>query len=224
VPERLNSMLHEIASRLAEEADHVQRALTEALCAFVERDSARAAAVVRGDDSLDVAEVALERLCLDALALHQPMAVDLRYVAAALRVNGDLERMGDLASNVAKHAQRLEAAPPPPVAERVRELGELARAMVRSAAEALAARDAEAARAVWLSDADVDAAFEEVVQLSLATVHDRTASVADASLYVAVAGNLERIGDLAKNIAEDVLFVVAGRIVRHGAEGPVSPG
>lgn len=216
-------MLKEIERRLAEEAGLVDRAIDNASRALRERDGALAGKVVDGDRTLDHAEVELERLCLDTLALQQPLATDLRFLAGALKINNDLERMGDLACNVAKQSWRLSAPPVPEYAEPFAELTDMVRRMVRDAVDALMRRDAEFARVVWQSDTRADERLREMLDLSLRLMKNGRASVEDATIYVAAARAMERIGDHATNVAEDVVFIVEGRIVRHNVEARIAP-
>lgn len=216
-------MLTEVDRRLAEEAGLVDRAIDDAVRALRERDAALAGKVVEGDRELDFAEVELERLCLDTLALQQPMATDLRFLAGALKINSDLERMGDLACNVAKQTWRLSAPPIPEFADPFGELAEHVRRMVRGSVDALLKRDANLAREVWGTDARADERFRNMLDLCLAVMKSGRASVEDATIYVAAARNVERIGDHATNIAEDVVFIVEGRIVRHNVEARIAP-
>jgi phosphate transport system protein len=216
-------MLAEVDRRLAEEAGLVDRAIDDAVRALVTRDASLAGLVVEGDRKLDYAEVELERLCLDTLALQQPMASDLRLLAGALKINSDLERMGDLACNVAKQTWRLSAAPIPEFADPFGELADHVRRMTRDAVDALLKRDASLARAVWMKDARADERFRNMLDLCLSLMKSGRASVEDATVYVATARNVERIGDHATNIAEDVVFIVEGRIVRHNAEARIAP-
>lgn len=220
---RFHEMLTEIERRLADEAGMVERAIDDAVTALVQRDAALAGKVVDGDHRLDHAEVEVERLCLDTMALQQPMAVDLRFLAAALKINSDLERMGDLACNVAKQAWRLSSAPVPEFGDRITLLGEAVRGMVRDATVALLRRDAALARKVWSGDAGVDEKFRELLDLCMQLMKAGKVGVEDATIYVAAARNVERIGDHATNVAEDVVFIVEGRIVRHNAEGRIAP-
>jgi phosphate transport system protein len=221
--EKFHEMLTEIERRLADEAGLVDRALDDATRAFVGRDAALAGKVVDGDHALDHAEVELERLCLDTMALQQPMAVDLRFLAASLKINSDLERMGDLACNVAKQTWRLSAPPVPEFGDRLSSITESVRRMVRDATDALLRRDAELARRVWSVDADVDERFRGLMDLCLRLMKAGRVNVEDATLYVAAARNVERAGDHATNVAEDVVFIVEGRIVRHNVEARIAP-
>lgn len=216
-------MLGEVERRLAEEAGIVDRAIDDASRAFLQRDATAAGLVVEGDAHLDHLEVELERLCLDTLALQQPMATDLRFLAGALKINSDLERMGDLSCNVAKQTWRLAAEPVPEFTQPFRELAEAVRSMVRRAVDALLRRDAELARSVWREDAGVDERFREMLDLCLRLMKTNRTSIEDATIYVAAVRNVERIGDHATNIAEDVVFIVEGRIVRHNVEARIAP-
>ena len=216
-------MLTDVERRLADEAGIVDRAIDDAARALLARDSSLASQVVDGDRSLDHLEVELERLCLDTLALQQPMATDLRFLAGALKINSDLERMGDLACNVAKQTFRLAAEPVAEFSKPFQELADAVRSMVRRAVDALLTRDAELARDVWREDAGVDERFRGLLDLCMRLMKSGRAGVEDATIYVAAVRNMERIGDHATNIAEDVVFIVEGRIVRHNAEARIAP-
>ena len=220
---KFHDMLTQIERRLADEAGIVDRAIDDAVRALIQRDAALAGKVVDGDHALDHAEVELERLCLDTMALQQPMAVDLRFLAAALKINSDLERMGDLACNVAKQTWRLTAAPVPEFADRLTTLGESVRRMVQGGMDALLRRDADLARQIWSVDSGVDERFRELLDLCMRLMKAGRASAEDATIYVAAARNVERIGDHATNVAEDVVFIVEGRIVRHNVEARIAP-
>src|SRR5262245_28212368 len=158
-----HEMLADVERRLADEAGLVERAVDDASRAFLTRDSSLAGKVVEGDRFLDHIEVELERLCLDTLALQQPMATDLRFLAGALKINSDLERMGDLACNVAKQTWRLAAEPVPEFAQPFAELGDAVRSLVGRSVEALLRRDAALAREVWREDEGVDERFRTLL-------------------------------------------------------------
>lgn len=220
---RFHEMLTEIERRLADESGLVDRSIDDAVRALVTRDAALAGKVVDGDAALDHSEVEIERLCLDTMALQQPMAVDLRFLAASLKINSDLERMGDLACNVAKQTWRLSTPPVSEYGDRITKLGESVRRLVHDATDALLRRDAPLARRVWSGDAGVDERFRELLELCIQLMKAGRVSVEDATIYVAAARNVERIGDHATNVAEDVVFIVEGRIVRHNVEGRIAP-
>ena len=221
--EHFEELLHRIERRLADESGLVDRALDDAIRAFVQRDGTLAGRVVDGDRYLDHAEVELERLCLDTMARQQPMAGDLRFLTGAIKINSDLERMGDLASNVAKQAWRLSEDPHPSFAERFAIMGERVRRMVTGSMDALLTRNPDLAREVWALDSQVDAMFGSLLDHCFELMRDDQITPQDATTYVAAARNVERIGDHATNITEDVVFIVEGRIVRHNAEARIAP-
>jgi len=221
--EHFESRLGEIGVRLADEAGVVDVAIHRSVEAFLTQDSRIAGAVIDSDLGLDRAEVELERLCLDTLALQQPMAKDLRYIAGAMKINSDLERMGDLACNIAKQAWRVSQPPDEVYAGQIRGLAERVRSMVKKATDALVRRDAQLARQVWASDARADLDYRRVLELCMELLKSGRASPEDAACLIAAGRNLERIGDHAQNIAEDVVFIVEGDIVRHNVEARIAP-
>lgn len=221
--QHFQQMLADVERRLADEGGLVERAVDDSCRSLLTRDAGLAGKVVEGDRYLDLMEVELERLCLDTLALQQPMASDLRFLAGALKINSDLERMGDLACNVAKQTWRITAEPVPEFAQPFQELADAVRSMVRRSVDALLRRDAALARDVWREDAGVDERFRSMLDLCMRLMKSGRTGVEDATIYVAAVRNMERIGDHATNIAEDVVFIVEGRIVRHNAEARIAP-
>ena len=194
----------------------VEEALTTAIVALVDRRPELADRVIKGDTEIDRAEVHVEEECLKVLALHQPVATDLRYVVTVMKVNNDLERMGDLASNVAERAAYLSAEPPLGVSVQFPEMSEAVRRMVRDALDALLQMDVRAARSVLERDDEVDVMHAEAFT-TLAEVMKRDPATIDRAVHsISASRNLERIADLATNVAEDVIFLVEGKIVRHG--------
>jgi phosphate transport system protein len=221
--EHFEARLGEIGVRLADEAGAVDVAIHRSVEAFLTQDSRLAGSVIDADLLLDRQEVELERMCLDTMALQQPMAKDLRFLAGAMKINSDLERMGDLACNIAKQSWRVTDVPNEEFAGHLRSLGEKVRKMVRSAADALVRRDSELARVVWASDDRADRVYRNLIELSIQMLKEDRVTAEDASCYIAAGRNLERIGDHAQNIAEDVVFIVEGDIVRHNVEARIAP-
>ncbi len=173
--------------------------------------------VIRGDAEVDSDEVELEDHCLKVLALHHPVANDLRFVAAILKINSDLERIGDLAANVARRSLELPQqplAPPPPELEGLLENVVL---MLREALDAFVQGDVRLARKVLAHDQKVNEAYKSIVAGTVQQLKAHTVDVEAAILYLNAAKNLERIGDHATNIAEDVVYIVEGEIIRHKA-------
>ncbi len=173
--------------------------------------------VIRGDIEIDREEVSLEDLCLKILALHHPVANDLRFVTAILKINNDLERIGDLASNVSKRSIALPQPtenPPPAELENLLENTVL---MLREALDAFVQSDVRLARKVLAHDERVNTAYRAIVDGTIAQLKAQTIDVDAAILYMNAAKNLERIADHATNIAEDVVYIVEGEIIRHKA-------
>lgn len=212
---------------LQRDIDRVKKMLLS-LCALVEknvfsavkavrdRDAALGAAIVQSDHAVDQLEVDIEEECLRILALHQPVAVDLRFIIAALKINNDLERIGDLAVNIAWRAEGLARNKLSELVLNLEQMGNTVKEMLRVSLEALVALDPARARDVLASDDIVD----EMNRATQARIEQRIKSHPDETesllLYMAVSRNLERIADHATNIAEDVIYMVDGDIVRHG--------
>lgn len=194
----------------------VEQAIDMAIGALVNRDARLAREATSFEETIDRKEVAIEVECLKILALHQPVAVDLRFIVVVLKVNNDLERMGDIACNIAGRAAFIAGrAPVPVLAEMAGELPGAVRAMVHQALDALVRLDVALARAVIAMDDRVDdinrRMYADVTQLI-----SRDPPNAEVALNLLSASRyMERIADLATNIAEEVLFMVEGRVVRH---------
>ena len=194
----------------------VESSINKALVALIERRSELVDDVFDNEKLIDLQEVSIEEHCLKVLALHQPVAVDLRFIVAVLKVNNDLERMGDFAVNVAERAKALNAQEmiSCPV-EFTDVVPQTIRSMVRNSLTALVKFDVEMARAVISMDDKVDEVnrlmyrdLKELMVQDSSTV-ERAVSLLSCSRY------LERIADLTTNIAEDVIFMVEGEVVRH---------
>jgi phosphate transport system protein len=194
----------------------VEEATSKAITALTNRRTDLAEEVRTGDNVLDEKEVHVEESCLKVLALHQPVAIDLRFIVAVLKVNNDLERMGDLASNVAERALHLATGEPLPIPLKFEELGDRVRAMVKNSLDALVNVDPELARKVCADDDAVDELNRELFARAQDLMKERPETVRHAVSALSASRHLERIADLATNIAEDVIFMVEGEIVRHG--------
>ena len=192
----------------------VEEAASQAIEALEQRDRELARRVIEGDHRLDVKEIEVEEECLKVLALHQPVAADLRFIVAVLKVNNDLERMGDLAKNIAKRSLELEL-DRSLVPAQMREMAERVRGMVSRSLDALVRMDLGIARAVLGDDDAVDDLHRQVYATLREEMRQDPSLVADATSLLSVSRHLERIADLATNIAEDVIFLVEGALVRH---------
>jgi phosphate transport system protein len=191
----------------------VEDSVRRALISVASRDEALANEVIEADGRVDEAEVELEEECLKVLALHQPVAIDLRYIIAVLKINNDIERIGDLAANIAKRSLDLREAAEVPAL--LPEMADKARAMLRTSLDALVNFDGEQARQVLAMDDDVDRMHKAMFDRLDHIVTDEPAKSNEFLPFLSVSRSLERIGDLATNIAEDVIYLVDGDIVRH---------
>ncbi len=200
---------------LVEMAGTVEEAIHLATRALRERDADLAQRVIEGDSRIDEEENKVEEECLKILALYQPVAVDLRRIAAALKINTDLERMGDLAEDIAERALHLAGLPPVAVPGKLDRMTELTTSMVRQSLDAFVNLDARQARKVCRLDDDIDALNSEIIA-GLVTMMETSPRSVEAGLSLfSATRHLERIADHATNIAEDVVYLVEGEIIRH---------
>lgn len=196
----------------------VESAINFALLSLINREADLADKAMQFEKEINSKEVLIEEECLKILALHQPVAVDLRFIVVVLKVNNDLERMGDIARNIAMRAKYLASQPHVPVFEEMSsELPETVRSMVRKSLDSLVSLDLDLAISVMKMDDRVDEInrkmYVEVKRIIEADVRntDVALNLLSTSRY------MERIADLSTNIAEDVVFMVDGRVVRHSA-------
>ncbi len=197
----------------------VEESLYRAIKVVVERDTALADKVVEADTDIDRFEVEVEEECLKILALHQPVAIDLRFIVAVLKINNDLERIGDLAQNIAKRGRGLAklARVQSPFDYQV--MAENVKSMLRRALQSLVGLDAKMAREVLAADDEVDRANRDVFPTIQESIRREPEHLEAFIHLLSVSRNLERIADHATNIAEDVIYMVEGEIVRHGLGG-----
>lgn len=212
----LHDQLADLRTRLARMTAAVQSLVEQAVESVFRADADLADEAIRSDARVDDEEVWVERMAIDLLALHQPAAGDLRLVTTIIKVNADFERIADCAVNVAQRVIPLARAAggyrPPPDLKR---MGATVVATLRDTIKAFNTGDVELARKVLRSDDGVDALYHQIVQDMLAEMESdgRTANVNLSN--VMVAKNLERIADHCTNVAEDVIYIQSGRIVRH---------
>lgn len=193
----------------------VEARLLKALQAVALRDVGLARAVMDGDVEIDRREVAIEEECLKLLALHQPVASDLRFVIATLKVNNDLERIGDLAVNIADRARLLSRVPAAGVELPVQRMGVLAIAMLRKVFQSFMNHDPRLAAEVIASDDALDDLNRDMITHVVARMRAGDPAGEALLLLLGVSRELERVGDHATNIAEDLIYMFEGEIVRH---------
>jgi phosphate transport system protein len=206
----------------------VNRAVEEAVRSIDERSAEIAQEVVDGDSDIDRSEVEIEEDCLKLLALYQPVATDLRFIIAVLKINNDIERVGDLAVNIAERALFLCTQPQIAMPFDFAEMRRKSVGMLRHSLEAFLRQDARLAHQVRAADDQVDAINREMYAKISASVRNNPDHVERLLSYLGVSRHLERIADYATNIAEDVIYLVEGEIVRHHpateSEGIPAPG
>lgn len=179
------------------------------------RQGILASDVVRRDSEIDRAEVRIEEDCLKMLALHQPVAADLRRVTTMMKVNNDLERMADLACNIAQRADSLCPHPEFPIPSGIDEMATMVTRMVRASLDAFVNNDSAMARSVIVMDDPLDAKNVQVIGVLAESIQKDPSQVEAALHAFSASRHLEQIGDLAVSIAEDVIYMVEGVIIRH---------
>jgi phosphate transport system protein len=210
--------LDQLKTKLLEMSSLVEAAIQRSISAVTQKDRTAADEVFRNEARINAIEVEIDEFAINLLVLHQPMAADLRLIVAALKINTDLERMGDLSVNIAQRAMSLIEEPVIKPMIDIPHIAGLVQSMVRKSLDAFVTRDAELARSVLASDDAVDslrtASYHELVSFM-----ERDPENIKAALdLLAITRNLERLADHSTNIAEDVLFLVKGIDVRHHAE------
>ena len=210
--------LEELQSKLLEMGGLVEASIHNSVYALVERDEEKAKEVMWAEALINQKEMEIDDLATRLLALFQPMARDLRFITAVIKINSDLERMGDLAVNITERAMSLMKEPVLRPLIDIPRIAELTESMVHRALDAFARGDAVMARDVLLSDDEVDHLRDSVYNELLLFMEEERTTVNRAVSLMFIAQNLERIADHATNIAEDVLFLVKGIDVRHHAE------
>lgn len=184
--------------------------LDNAIDALRKRDSSAAQRIVDNDDALDAQERQISHDVVRLLALRQPMVRDLREVIAALRIASDIERIGDYAANIAKRSMTLNLSAPVPLIAGLPALVDVAGEMVRNVLSAYRDRDADYARAIWERDSELDTLYTGLFRELLTYMMEDPHSITACSHLLFIAKNIERIGDHATNIAENIWFVVRG--------------
>ena len=193
----------------------VEEAISRSISAVINRDVALAQRVLASDEAIDRMEVEVEEECLKILALYQPVAADLRFVVAVLKINNDLERMGDLAKNIAKRVAQLENAGPIEMPAEIRTMATQAEEMVRECLQAVVAGDTVLARRIREQDDVVDVERQRARRRILDAIRGNPDRVEALLRDNSITKHIERIADMATNVAEDVIYMVEGEIVRH---------
>jgi len=196
----------------------VEEAISRAVKALVDRDAAMAESVIKADEAINMLELEVEEECLRLLALRQPAAADLRFIVMVLKINNDLERMGDLAVNTAERALELLRQPPLKPLLDIPRMAQLAQAMVKDCLDAFVQANADRARSICLRDDQVDQLNDQVFRELLTYIMQDPAVTTRAVDLILVGRYLERIADHATNISEDVIYMVQGKTIKHHIE------
>jgi phosphate transport system protein len=209
--------LEELKERLLWMGSLAERAVHQAIHSVLDADERLARTVLAEEGAINDLQVEIDDRVVQLLALFQLMAADLRFVLAVARINNDLERIGDQAVNIAQSALRIVRHPRVKPYVDLPRMSELAEEMVRDALNALVRKDVDLAKDVLVRDDQVDSLRDQIFRELLSYMMENSAVVFPAFELILVAKNLERIGDHATNVAEDVIYMVAGSDVRHSA-------
>ena len=213
--------LAELSTKIVTMGAQVERELSSAMAALVDRDSDAAERVIAADDRTDELEEEIDELAIRILATRQPMAVDLRVVAMALKITNDLERMGDYATNIAKRIKRINVTEPLKPMATIPLMAQICGAMVKDVLDAYIERDDEKALEVWARDAEVDEYYNQLFRDLLTYIVEDPKLSGPCIDLMFVCKNLERIGDHATNIAEKVYYIVRGdQLNRQRSKAP----
>jgi phosphate transport system protein len=210
--------LRTLKNRLLSMGALVEERARQALQALMERRLELAEQVIAGDQEVNDLQIEIDDRCLKLLALQQPMASDLRLITAAMKINSDLERIGDQAVNIAENASLLLAHPPLKPLLDLPRMADIAQQMTRDSLDSFVRRDAALARSVLQRDDEVDQLKDQNFRVLLTYMMADPGTIERALALILVARNLERIADHATNIAEDVIFLVEAKDVRHHHE------
>jgi phosphate transport system protein len=217
-PRHFEVELQALKNRLLGMGALVEERVHGAMQALMERRVEAAEAIVAGDAEVNELQIEIDDRCLKLLALQNPMASDLRLITAAMKINADLERIGDQAVNIAENAVKVAAAPPLRPLMDLPRMAELAEGMTRDSLDAFVRRDADLARDILARDDEVDQLKDQIFRVLLTHMMADPGTIERALSLILVSRNLERIADHATNIAEDVIFVVEAKDVRHHHE------
>ena len=193
----------------------VEEAIRLAMKSLVDRDTKLARQIIRNDRDINDLEIEVDETCHRLLALHQPMASDMRFITSAMKINSDLERIGDMAVNIAERAITLNELPPLKPLIDIPRMAAISQEMVKVALDSLVNRDPDSAKKVCERDDEVDNLNDQIIRELLSYMIEDRAAITRALNLIFIARYLERIADHATNVAEDVIYMVQGKDIRH---------
>ncbi len=219
IQHKFQEQLDLLSEKILRLAGLVEEAIGNSVRALVERDSELARSVVKHDSDIDALELEIDELCVEILALQQPMASDFRFITTAMKITPDLERIADHAVNISERALELNEEPALTALVDIPFMAQRAQEMVRGVLDAFVRRDAAAAWAVIRMDDELDRRMETIFHVLLAQMLEDTRAIRRALRLTFVAKYFERIGDQATNIAEQVVYMTEARVVKHRPQG-----
>ena len=213
---QFEQQLRALKDKLLLMSHHAEKMIADSIRALVERRPSLADEVIKDDDTLDQLEKIIDNQCYEILALEQPVARDLRFIATALKIVRDIERIGDIAVNIAERAAELIQEPEMKRMIDLPIMAEAAQRILKESLDAFVNSDAELAEKVIRDDEFIDACYEHIFRELLTYMMEDTRYIARSLKVIFIAKHLERVGDHSINIAEMVIFLVRGQDIRHG--------
>jgi phosphate transport system protein len=218
MPKHLQREIENLKKKILSLGARIETTVHEAIRSIEERDAALAQKIIDDDIQIDDFEVEVEEDCLKILALHQPVAIDLRFIVAVLKINNDLERIGDLAVNIAERSVFLASVPQVNAAFDFARMSRKTESMLKRSLDALVNMSSELAHEVCIDDDEVDGINRQMYLKIQEEIQKEPDNIASLIHLLSVSRHLERIADHATNIAEDVIYMIEGKIVRHKSE------
>ena len=218
MPKHLQREIENLKKKLLALSAKVETSVRDATLSIEKRDVDLAQKIIDDDVNIDNTEVEIEEDCLKVLALHQPVAIDLRFIVAVLKINNDLERIGDLAVNIAERAVFLATQPKINISSDLLDMAYNAQSMLKNSLDALIKHDAELAHKVCASDDIVDQMNRQMYLKVQEAIIKNPEQISSLIHLLSASRHLERIADHTTNIAEDVIYMVEGQIIRHKTE------
>jgi len=210
--------LQNVKGKLVEMAAMVEESITKSLDALKKKNADMAEQIRDIDHKIDKLEMSIEDMCVELIARHQPVGSDLRFLIGAIKMNNDLERMGDHSVNIADCLEYVVAGPQVTQITNIWSMARIVKEMLRESVESFIENDAARAQKVCERDSVVDEMRNETIRILLTYMLEEPEKIGAAIQYLLVAKNLERIADLSTNICEDVIYIAQARVIKHHAE------
>jgi len=217
MPIHLKKAINRLMEQLIALSASVEDSVKQAVRSLEEKNIQLAEQVIKNDEEIDKRELDIEEECLKIFALHQPVAIDLRYLVAVLKINNDLERIGDLASNISRHSIKILSNPIPIRSSHfhIQEMYNHVQPMLKKSLDAIVNLDVDTAHEILKADDEVDHMHKDIAKKVIEEIQNNSDHADILLYYLHIARHLERIADHATNIAEDVIYLIKGEIVRH---------